>query len=155
MKLEPRHFTMHDRNMKRVIEPGLFDIYIATSSTDIRLVETITIIDPANPDAVYNLSDSPIASRLPVELKEGDEFIIPLKSTEGFHKYNIKWRLDSRCQYEVLLNFGGGQFTPMHTLETSGGEATPRFKESHKANDIMIRVIKGKGTLVDFFCQAL
>lgn len=155
MKLEPRHFTMHDRNMKRVIEPGLFDIYIATSSTDIRLVETITIIDPANPDAVYNLSDSPIASRLPVELKEGDEFIIPLKSTVGFHKYNIKWRLDSRCQYEVLLNFGGGQFTPMHTLETSGGEATPRFKESHKANDIMIRVIKGKGTLVDFFCQAL
>lgn len=155
MKLEPRHFTMHDRNMKRVIEPGLFDIYIATSSTDIRLVETITIIDPANPDAVYNLSDSPIASRLPVELKEGDEFIIPLKSTVGFHKYNIKWRLDSRCQYEVLLNFGGGQFTPMHTLETSGGEATPRFKESHKANDIMIRVIKGKGTLVDFYCQAL
>ncbi len=155
MKLEPRHFTMHDRNMKRVIEPGLFDIYIATSSTDIRLVETITIIDPANPDAVYNLSDSPIASRLPVTFKEGDEFIIPLKSTEGFHKYNIKWRLDSRCQYEVLLNFGGGQFTPMHTLETSGGEATPRFKESHKANDIMIRVIKGKGTLVDFFCQAL
>ena len=155
MKLEPRHFTMHDRNMKRVIEPGLFDIYIATSSTDIRLVETITIIDPANPDAVYNLSDSPIASRLPEELKEGDEFIIPLKSTVGFHKYNIKWRLDSRCQYEVLLNFGGGQFTPMHTLETSGGEATPRFKESHKANDIMIRVIKGKGTLVDFYCQAL
>lgn len=155
MKLEPRHFTMHDRNMKRVIEPGLFDIYIATSSTDIRLVETITIIDPANPDAVYNLSDSPIASRLPVTFKEGDEFIIPLKSTVGFHKYNIKWRLDSRCQYEVLLNFGGGQFTPMHTLETSGGEATPRFKESHKANDIMIRVIKGKGTLVDFFCQAL
>ncbi|MBO5234428.1 MAG: glycoside hydrolase family 3 C-terminal domain-containing protein [Alistipes sp.] len=155
MKLEPRHFTMHDRNMKRVIEPGLFDIYIATSSTDIRLVETITIIDPANPDAVYNLSDSPIASRLPVTLKEGDEFIIPLKSTVGFHKYNIKWRLDSRCQYEVLLNFGGGQFTPMHTLETSGGEAIPRFKESHKANDIMIRVIKGKGTLVDFFCQAL
>lgn len=155
MKLEPRHFTMHDRNMKRVIEPGLFDIYIATSSTDIRLVETITIIDPANPDAVYNLSDSPIASRLPVTFKEGDEFIIPLKSTVGFHKYNIKWRLDSRCQYEVLLNFGGGQFTPMHTLETSGGEATPRFKESHKANDIMIRVIKGKGTLVDFYCQAL
>ncbi|MBQ3247548.1 MAG: glycoside hydrolase family 3 C-terminal domain-containing protein [Alistipes sp.] len=155
MKLEPRHFTMHDRNMKRVIEPGLFDIYIATSSTDIRLVETITIIDPANPDAVYNLSDSPIASRLPVTIKEGDEFIIPLKSTVGFHKYNIKWRLDSRCQYEVLLNFGGGQFTPMHTLETSGGEAIPRFKEDLKANDIMIRVIKGKGTLVDFFCQAL
>lgn len=155
MKLEPRHFTMHDRNMKRVIEPGLFDIYVAASSTDIRLVETITIIDPANPDAVYNLSDSPIASQLPVTFKEGDEFIIPLKSTVGFHKYNIKWRLDSRCQYEVLLNFGGGQFTPMHTLETSGGEAIPRFKEDLKANDIMIRVIKGKGTLVDFFCQAL
>lgn len=155
MTLEPRHFTMLNRDMKPVIEPGLFDIYVAASSTDIRLVETITIIDPANPNATYKLSDSPIASRLPVTLKEGDEFVIPLKSSVGFYKYNIEWRLDSRCQYEVLLNLGGGQFTPVQTLETSGGKATPRFNSTHKANDMMIRVIKGKGTLVEFDCQAL
>lgn len=155
MTLEPRHFTMLNRQMKPVIEPGLFDIYIAASSTDVRLVETITIIDPANPDAQYNLSDSPIASRLPITLKEGDEFVIPLKSSVGFYKYNIEWRLDSRCRYEVLLNLGGGQFTPMQTLESAGGKATPRFNGTQKANDMMIRIIEGKGTIVDFFCQAL
>ena len=155
MTLEPRHFTMLDRNMKPVIEPGLFDIYIAASSTDIRLVETITIIDPANPDAHYSYSDSPIASRLPVTLEAGDEFIIPLRSSVGFHKYTLEWRLDSRCSYEVLLNLGGGQFTPMHRLESSGGAVSPRFKVDYEANDMMIRVVKGKGTLVNLDCQAL
>jgi hypothetical protein len=146
---------MLDRNMKPVIEPGLFDIYIAASSTDIRLVETITIIDPANPDAHYSYSDSPIASRLPVTLEAGDEFIIPLRSSVGFHKYTLEWRLDSRCSYEVLLNLGGGQFTPMHRLESSGGAVSPRFKVDYEANDMMIRVVKGKGTLVNLDCQAL
>ena len=155
MTLEPRHFTMLNRDMKPIIEPGLFDIYVAASSTDIRLVETITIIDPANPNAIYKISDSPIASRLPVELKEGDEFVIPLKSSVGFYKYNVEWRLDSRCQYEVSLNLGGGQFTPVQTVETSGGKVTLRLNSTMRANDIMIRVIKGKGTLIDFYCQAL
>lgn len=155
MTLEPRHFTMLNRDMKPIIEPGLFDIYVAASSTDIRLVETITIIDPANPNAIYKVSDSPIASRLPVELKEGDEFVIPLKSSVGFYKYNVEWRLDSRCQYEVSLNLGGGQFTPVQTVETSGGKVTLRLNSTMRANDIMIRVIKGKGTLIDFYCQAL
>ncbi len=155
MTLEPRHFTMLNRDMKPVIEPGLFDIYVAASSTDIRLVETITVIDPENPDANYNLSDSPIATRLPVTLNEGDEFVIPLKSTHGFHKYSIEWRLDSRCTYEVLLNLGGGQFTPMHTRKTSGGAENPRFNDDYKANDIMIRIVKGKGTLIDFSCPTL
>ena len=155
MTLEPRHFTMLDRNMKPVIEPGLFDIYIAASSTDIRLVETITMVDPQNPNRDYSLNDSPIASMLPVTLKEGEEITIPLKSTQEFHKFDIAWRLDSRCTYEVLLNFGGGQFSLVQTLETNGGAQKPRFNADYKANDIRIRVIKGSGTMTHFDCLAL
>ena len=155
MTLEPRHFEMLDRDMKWVIEPGLFDICIAASSSDIRLVETIIMVDPENPTREYALSDSPIASMLPVTLKEGEEFTIPLKSTQEFHKFDIAWRLDSRCTYEVLLNLGGGQFSLMQTLETTGGAQKPRFNNDYKANDLRIRVIKGSGTITHFDCLAL
>ena len=155
MTLEPRHFMMLDRDMKWVIEPGLFDICIAAASTDIRLVETITMADPKDPTRNYFVSDSPIASQLPVTLKEGEEFTIPLKSTQEFHKFDIAWRLDSRCIYEVLLNLGGGQFSLVQTLETNGGAQKPRFNEDYKANDIRIRVIKGSGTITHFDCLAL
>lgn len=155
MQLAPKHFTMLDRNMKPVIEPGLFDIYIAASSVDIRLVETITILDPDNPEKQFPHSSSQIASILPKTLNAGDEFIIPLNATRAFHKCDIRWRLDSRCTYEILLNLGGGQFSPIKSFETMGGAETPRFSEDYKANDLMIRVTKGHGTITDFDCLGL
>ena len=155
MQLDPKHFMMLDRNMKPVIEPGLFDIYIAASSIDIRLVETITMLDPNDPDKIFPQSDSPIASMLPKTLKAGDEFIIPLKSAREFHKVDIRWRLDSRCKYEILLNLGGGQFSLVKSAETMGGAQTPRFNADYKANDLMIRVVKGSGTITDLDCQGL
>ena len=113
------------------------------------------MVDPQNPTRNYFVSDSPIASQLPITLKEGDEFTIPLKSTQEFHKFDIAWRLDSRCTYEVLLNLGGGQFSLVQTLETNGGAQKPRFNADYKANDLRIRVVKGSGTITHFDCLAL
>ena len=138
-----------------MIEPGLFDIYVAAASTDIRLVETITMADPQNPTREFAMSDSPIASMLPITLKEGEEITIPLKSTQEFHKFDIAWRLDSRCTYEVLLNLGGGQFSLVQTLETNGGAQKPRFNADYKANDLRVRIVKGSGTMTHFDCLAL
>ena len=113
------------------------------------------MVDPQNPTRKYAISNSPIASQLPVTLKEGDEFTIPLKSTQEFHKFDIAWRLDSRCTYEVLLNLGGGQFSLVQTLETNGGAQKPRLDADYKANDLRIRVVKGSGTITNFDCLAL
>lgn len=147
MVLEPRHFSMLDRNMNRIIEPGLFDIYIASSSTDIRIVETITMVDPQNPTRNYEVNDSPIASMLPVTLKEGEEITLPLKSSQSFYKLDITWRLDSRCTYEVSVNLGGGQFLLLQTEETIGGPAKLRFNAKYNACDLRIRVTKGSGII--------
>ncbi len=155
MTLTPKDFMMLDRNMKYVIEPGLFDIYVASSSTDIRLVETITMADPANPTKEFNSADPQLASLLPKVLNEGDEIVFPLRSTQEFNKFNVEWRVDSRCTYEVLLNVGGGQFVPVQTLETTGGAQQPRLLTEYKANDLMIRVVKGRGVMVGFSCLAL
>ena len=155
MVLEPRHFVMLDRNMKPIIEPGLFDIYIAASSSDVRLVETITMVDPHNPDRKYKTTDSPVASMLPATLKEGEEITIPLKQSQEFGKLDIAWRLDSRCTYEVSVNLGGGQFSLLQTVETVGGPAKLRFDAKHKACDLRIRVTKGSGVITHLDSPAL
>ena len=155
MTLTPKDFTMLDRNMKPVIEPGLFEIYVGASSVDIRLGEVLTIKDPADPDKVFKTSDSPLADRLPVTLKEGDEFIIPVNQNVEVKKFDIQWRLDSNCTYEVLLNLGGGQFNVELVMETTGGMQKPRFTGAFKASDIMIRVVKGQGTITHFDCLSL
>ena len=154
MVLEPRHFMMLDRNMKYIIEPGLFDIYIAASSSDVRLVETITMVDPQNPDRKYIATDSPVASLLPAILKEGEEITLPLKSSQSFYKLDIAWRLDSRCTYEVLVNLGGGQFSLIKRVETAGGAEKLRFDSEYKASDLRIRVTKGSGAITHIDCAA-
>lgn len=155
MVLTPKDFTMLDRNMKPVIEPGLFEIYVGASSTDIRLVEMFTMKDPMNPDKKFKMSGSPIADRLPVTLNEGDEFVVPVSHASEIRKLEIQWRLDSNCTYEVLLNVGGGQFNPILTIDTIGGFQKPRFPGKLTASDIMIRVIRGRGTITDFGYLAL
>lgn len=155
MTLTPKDFTMLDRNMKPVIEPGLFEIYVGASSVDIRLGEDLTIKDPADPDKVFKTSDSPLADRLPVTLKEGDEFIIPVNQNVEVKTFDIQWRLDSNCTYEVLLNLGGGQFNVELVMETTGGMQKPRFTGAFNASDIMIRVVKGQGTITHFDCLSL
>ena len=155
MTLEPRHFMMLNRDMKWVIEPGLFDIYIAASSTDVRLAETITQIDPANPDASYQLDSSPLASRLPVTLNKGDEFNITLDPAKSFYKIGIDWRLDTRCSFELLLNLGGGQYTVVKSFESKGGSEQFRLGHTYKAADLMIRVKEGRGVITAIDCQAI
>lgn len=155
MTLEPRHFMMLNRDMKWVIEPGLFDIYIAASSTDVRLAETITQIDPADPDASYQLDTSPLASRLPVTLNKGDEFNITLDPAKSFYKIGIDWRLDTRCSFELLLNLGGGQYTVVKSFESKGGSEQFRLGHTYKAADLMIRVKEGRGVITAIDCQAI
>ena len=44
--------SLHDKSMRRVVEPGEFAIYIGESSDDIRLETKITVKDDANADKV-------------------------------------------------------------------------------------------------------
>ena len=41
--LTPKDLSLVDRDFKRVVEPGGFDIMIGASSTDIRLRQTLTV----------------------------------------------------------------------------------------------------------------
>jgi beta-glucosidase len=43
--LTPEDLSLYDRNMKRIVEPGVFRVMIGSSSEDIRLEGTFEIMD--------------------------------------------------------------------------------------------------------------
>ena len=153
--LGPDAFTMLDRGMKPVIEPGLFDIYIGASSTDLRLGATVTMADPARPDKEFATSQGKLSTLLPVTLQKGEALTIPLEMSKTFKKYEITWRLDSNCRYAILVNQGGGQFSQIKEARASGGHDTVNLGADYSASDIRFVILEGHGTVNDFDCTAL
>ena len=156
MTLPPAAFEMLDLRMNRVVEPGLWELNVGASSTDLRLCALLTMMDPAHPEKDFRPAPPAIAGMLPVTLKAGEEITFPLQSTIEFEKCEIEWSLDSRCRYQILVNQGGGQFAPLRELSTEGGLQKPVFdRADYKASDLKIQILEGRGTINSFDCLAL
>ena len=154
-RLGPGDFTMLDRNMKPVIEPGLVEIYAGASSTDLRLGATLTIQDPSDPGRLFSSGNTALKGVLPCTLEAGEEITFPLRNEMPFNRFDLQWRMDSHCRYAVQVNLGGGQFQTLMERKTTGGLERPRLKEDCKASDLRILILEGSGTLNDFDCIAL
>lgn len=154
MTLGPESLTMLDRNMQEVTEPGIFEIYIGSSSTDIRLASELTVLDPEHPERIFRQPDSKLDGLLPVELKAGDYVTFPLDSAQSFRKFDLIWRMDTDCSYEIQLNEGGGQFVTIMTMSSKGGVQKPRLPHDYNASDVRILVTKGRGVINSFSCLA-
>ncbi len=148
-------FEMLDKDMKTVIEPGIFDIFVAASSVDLRLGATLTVLDPENPDRKF-VEDNILASVLPATLEAGDEFIIPLDDKIDFKRFDLQWRMDSDCVFTVSINEGGGQFVPLGGKRKSQTGSAQKFTvDTRHGSDLKIQVLSGKGTITAFSCVAL
>lgn len=154
MLLTPESFTMLDRNMNEVIEPGIFEIYVGSSSTDIRLASEVTVKDPDHPDRIFRVTDSRLDGLLPASLKTGDSVTFPLDASRSFRKFDLVWRMDTDCTYEIQLNEGGGQFVTVMEMTSKGGSQKPRLPQDYNASDLRILVKKGHGTVTSFSCLA-
>ena len=155
MELPPQAFEMLNLKMEKVTEPGLWDIYVGSSSIDLRLGATLTVLDPKNPKKSFSSVSGQLSGVLPATLKAGEELTIPINPAQEFHKCDIDWRLDSRCTYRILINQGGGQFAPIMDMRTEGGLQKPRFDQNFRGSDIRIQILEGHGTISGFDCLAI
>lgn len=153
-RLGPEDFSMLDRDMKRIIEPGLFEIFVGAASTDMRLGATLTVLDPADPLRRFSSGNTKLSGILPATLKAGEEITFPLQPDVSFNRVDLQWRIDTHCTYQIQLNMGGGQFQTIREASTEGGLVKNRFNLSYKASDFRILVTSGSGTLNDFDCPA-
>ena len=135
MTLGPDAFEMLTLDMKRIIEPGLFEINIGASSEDFRLCSLLVVQDPAHPEKDFRPAPPAISGMLPVTLKAGDAITFPLQITIEFEKCEIEWTSDSKCRYQILMNQGGGQFAPLAELTTEGGLQKPVFNRAASLKD--------------------
>ncbi|MDE6147959.1 MAG: glycoside hydrolase family 3 C-terminal domain-containing protein [Bacteroidales bacterium] len=154
MLLGPESFTMLDRDMKEVIEPGIFEVYVGASSTDIRLASEVTVLDPECPERIFRQTDSRLEGLLPVEMKAGDYVTFPVNPSQSFRKFDLIWRMDTDCTYEIQLNEGGGQFVTVMAMTSKGGAQKPRLPHDYNASDIRILVTEGRGVVTSFACLA-
>lgn len=157
MILGPEDMTMLDRNMKEVIEPGIFELFIGAASDDMRLGDEFTVLDPADPQRKFRGGGNQIESMLPVSLKEGEYITFPLNQEKTFHKVEVTWRMESNVKYSVQINQGGGQFKTILENQTNrgGGMLKSLLGGQFKASDVRILITSGHGTVINFDCPAL
>ncbi|MBQ0080276.1 MAG: glycoside hydrolase family 3 C-terminal domain-containing protein [Alistipes sp.] len=154
--LTEKDFTMLDRNMKRVVEPGLFQVFIGASSEDFRLAGEILMKDPKNPDKVFHSGDYTASKYLPKTLHAGEEITFSLRHPEiPVSKFDIGWRFDTACKYEIQVNEGGGQFRTVKSFKGVPGTHKTSLKEEVRCSDIRVYVTEGTGTLNFFDCEGL
>lgn len=144
MKLTPKDLSLLDAGMRRVVEPGEFDIQIGASSTDIRLSARIEVVDPARP------SERSVGQRsveFPVRLGRGDEVTLPVREDRDIGDLAIRWGQGTDCAFEILVSDGGGQFLPVFAGEATSGMLQRCTFDPIKASEIRVAITRGKAVV--------
>ena len=151
MTLHPEDLALLDKDMKSVVEPGEFDIFVSASSTDVRLKETIIVTD-AQGNVVgceeYPDDASKTVSKFPATIGVSEDVTLPLKDEERISTLTIHWAKDSDCEFEILTTNGGGQFLPVYKGSVKGARVQICDFERIRASEVRVGVIKGKVTIL-------
>ena len=151
MTITPEDLSLLDKDMKRVVEPGEFDLFISASSTDVRLKETIIVTDKDGNvvgGEEYPDDASKVASVFPATIGVSEDVTMPLKDEERVSTLTIHWAKDSDCDFEILTTNGGGQFLPVYKGSVKGARVQICNFERIRASEIRVGVIRGKGTVL-------
>ncbi len=96
--------SLVDKDMKRVVEPGEFEIIVGASSTDVRLKELLTVLSPEG-RAVHKPTEASL--KLPARLSAGDEIAFEMKDNTQFAELSLDWSGVEGCEIRVT-NLRGG-----------------------------------------------
>lgn len=140
-----------------VVEPGEFTIMVGASSTDIRLTETLNVIDYAQWAAQKSKENlSPISASTNPEMtalvmdqdpktwwegNKGDYLTFALQNEAKINSLTVTFHNDNKVDtnFEIQLSSGGGQFLTVYsgTVQEFDTPLTFDFKES-VASDLRI-----------------
>ena len=144
MTLTPKDLSLVDAGMRRVVEPGEFDIQIGASSTDIRLSARIEVLDPAG-HSERSVGGSSV--EFPVRLGRGGEVTLPVRGDRDIGDLAIRWGRGTDCAFEILISDGGGQFLPVFAGEASSGGLQRCTFDPVKASEIRVSITRGKAVV--------
>lgn len=142
MTVRPIDLSFLDENMKRVVEPGDFEIMIGSSSVDIQLKSLLTVVDSKGKTTI----SKPI--KYPWVFKTGDYLTLDLVDKAHMSNLGITWSKDSEAEFEIQLMSGGGQFLTGYTgkVNREDGDKKYQFNQTN-ASEMRILVTKGKGSI--------
>ena len=146
MTLVPYDFSLLDRNMDRIVEPGDFDIMIGASSTDIRLCSRLTVTGHGHMPAAATGNSG---TGLPKTMTRGTEAIFPVPESSGLEYMTLVWGEDTSCSFQILLTNGGGQFIPVFE-GTSRGGAVKCPINAFSASEVKVVISEGSGVLESY-----
>ena len=143
--LTPASLSLLDVNMNSVVEPGVFDVMIGASSSDIRLQASLTVVSSGN-DIQNPVRDDSDAG-LSLTLSAGEEVILPLGDVAEVGSVVLEWGKGTDCDFQILYTAGGGQFLPVSDFSAAEGRHVCEFSP-FSASELKILVTEGQGCLV-------
>ena len=148
MTLPPVAFSLLDAQMNRVIEPGVFDIMIGASSTDIRLQAPVRVLNGAAQDEEVYPDDITVRKAcFPVALARSEDVTLPVREGKLIGTLTVGWDKDTDCKFEILFTNGGGQFLPLYKGSQKGAGVHTYTFEVTEASEIRIIVTEGRAVV--------
>lgn len=152
-----KHLSLLDKDMKRVVEPGEFEIIVASSSVDHRLKGRLVVMnaDGSASKNAENQLNTLSAAAFPLTCKRGEDLIFPVKSGQKVSELAIVWKdLEPNSRFEISITDGGGQFLPVCSSAVESGKQVYRF-DSISASELKISITSGQATIENITCDAL
>ena len=141
MLLTPKDLSLLDINMNRVVEPGDFDIWVAASSTDVRLDGKLSVVDP---NATEEKSVTKTSS-FPVSLKRGEFFTVDVPCV--LNKAEIVFDAATDCSFQIQTTNGGGQFITATKGTVKGEKVFTHDFDAENAAELRIVIDSGNAAV--------